>query len=129
MLSVKYSIKEIEFKSLIASCYEIVRKCDFPHPDECFDYLSVVRNPVPEPLIEVGVPRKHGDKLRGMRFLLLGTYLRKTQSELTTEIETMGGCVIDYGKAETILRNHTAAPHFYVVLENDETLRCATDAD
>ena len=124
VLKVARSKLRYDLDSMVAS-FSSNAKLD---TEEIVDYLTIVQNRIPSPEIEIGAQRPKAERLRGMRFLLLGHY-KVGQTSLQSDIRELGGTVISIDQAKTLLRNYSDCPHCYIVLENDEILRWATDRD
>ncbi len=92
-------------------------------------YESIICNRIPSPELEIGAERSSSELLTGMRFVLLGNFAGTTQDKISSSVENMGGTILSKSSAETILKNHTIAPHCYIVLKDDTILRHATDVD
>ena len=96
-------------------------------PENPVTYQSIMENPVPTPTLQIGVNRPESDVLRGMRFHLIGYFPGTSQDELMSLIKKLGGTCVSRSSAVTLLKNHSKTPHCYVILNDEQFLRFATD--
>ena len=121
LLQISDNTDEKKIKEVISEFYE--------SPSSSITYESIMANRVASPDLEIGCERPECDKLTGMRFLLIGNFKGATQESVAKTIESMGGTILSKSSADTILKNHTVAPHCYVIIQDDSVLRQATDTD
>ena len=84
VLKVARSKLRYDLDSMIAS-FSSNAKLD---TEEIVDYLTIVQNRIPSPEIEIGTQRPKAERLRGMRFLLMGNY-KVGQPSLQSDIREL----------------------------------------
>ncbi len=87
------------------------------------NYLTICREVLQRPILEVGAQRERQHLLLGMRFLVCRTFKETTKDMLEHLIRVTGGTTLSRSSAELLLKKHSITPHCYIVVQDRTSLQ------